>query len=239
MRAIVSEQGGIQVWQEAADGRVCGDLVFAVHAQDALRIMVCDGCGHGQRARDMACSLRDIAVDDLHGPVSADHWRRWNAELLRDLPIGGFVAATLIEVYYTQQEIRIWNAGNPAPMRTAAAGNPPSQIESFGLVLGAIDLEHFSPPTAVDLCLSNSECVIVCSDGLGDQQRGGERFGDARLATTLSTAGHDVIAALRHSAESFLAEEGLCDDLTVVSVSPAGLTAPTQIETDEFSRVAA
>ncbi len=222
MELTLERQAVIDTWQEPWTPGVSGDLVLTVQAGSVTRLLVADACGHGPAAAHLAQRFRTVVGVDLMDPMTQDAFLRWNQQLVDALATGEFVAVTVIEADRNTGLVRIWNAGNPAPVWLRRGAGRIEPIEAYAMPVGAIASPTYVPPTPVEIRPAEGDAVLVFSDGLTDQRSGGDRYGDGRLCEALdeSLRGEtDPLRALQSSMDAFRPGANVTDDLTAAQLS--------------------
>lgn len=135
---------------------------------------------------------------------------------LRRRPAGvSFVPAFL--AILGGRRIRYCNAGHPAP-RVLRPDGEDDELPCTGLPLGVEDDGRY---TDAELPFAAGDLLFAATDGLVEARRGGEFFGDARLAGLLATHAHELDAEalvhlIREDAEEWA--ERLHDDIVILAL---------------------
>jgi serine phosphatase RsbU (regulator of sigma subunit) len=215
----------IDIWQEMA-GDSGGDLVMIERRPDVVRLIVVDASGHGPKAAAIAAEFAAIARPALRRPLTAATFTDWNRMLSARLPACAFVALTATEWYLDTGELRLWNAGNPAPKLLTNSDSRIASIDSFGMPVGIIPPDLYQAPKCVQLSFSEFRSLVLTTDGLADQWDSDGRFGDQRITAGIARAaarGTTIIEELKSALSSFTPNSRESDDLTVVDVRPSML----------------
>lgn len=217
-------EGGIgytlQGWQESFCPRACGDRVFTVSGPRYTHVVVADGCGKGAEAAEIARRFESIASHDLGRRLSTAVLRRWNTQLSAAMPRLRFVTLTVVELAHACDEVRVYNAGNPAALLIGADGTI-ACINSNGPPLGILPDEMLPDFTVARLRLRCGDRLLVHTDGLSEQPCNGSCFGEHALLSALQgQMGRceplaAVCGAMRHLLASGAA---IGDDITAVQI---------------------
>jgi len=209
-------------WQEACEPGVCGDVILRHASGTVLRVVMADACGHGRTAAAAAMQCARLVRPRLSRRITTAELCAWNEKLEAMLPQNSFVAATVVEFDRSTGRASIWNAGNPAPRVLRRSRGEVIKVEAYGLPLGALDASVYVPPTRMTISLNSDDELVLFTDGVTDQRRGDEPFGDARLQRCLEEAMAllvDPVEALRRAVHAYRAGSGWDDDLTLVRIS--------------------
>lgn len=156
----------LHVWVKP-HGVFSGDAVYSVFAPDgSLYTILADAMGHGlapalslmpalQIFRGMASKAKPLAA------IVAE----LNDSLHNLLPEDRFVAATLLHVNLSNNEIEVWNCGMPTMRAIGANGLVLHRIHSHELALGVLPSHRLSS-IGVRLSLEDVKALLMNSDGL-------------------------------------------------------------------------
>jgi two-component system, HptB-dependent secretion and biofilm response regulator len=199
-----------------------GDMVAAARTPGGvLHVMLADGTGHG-----LAASLNVLPIVDpfyemtQRGCSVGTIVTELNTKLNHLLPIGRFVAATVIAYDPFERLIEVWTGGVPAPFVLDNAGRLIYEFANLNVPLGVARGSAFDPRT--QLLHFDKPCrVIICSDGATEAERSdGTPFGRDRLIQALrNRTGEDPFGDLKSSLNAHLGGNIANDDISIVSVS--------------------
>jgi serine phosphatase RsbU (regulator of sigma subunit) len=211
--------------------KVAGDFfaVFPVSAT-AAGVFLCDVMGHGVRAALITTLLRGLLRE--HQALAGDpgvFFGEMNTKLKGLLERAGdlvFVTAVYLVVDAVSGEVRLVNAGHPAPLqlrRSAVVVEPWLAAGGPGPALGLI------PEFAYDTTrhqLAAGDTLLLLTDGLFEVEgAGGEEFGQGRLrqaaASRLTQATPELLDGLLADVQGFRpagATGSLPDDVCLVAV---------------------
>lgn len=211
--------------------KVAGDFfaVFPV-SNTAAGVFLCDVMGHGVRAALITALLRGLIREHqtlAHEP--GKFFSGVNNKLKALLERAGdlvFVTAVYLVVDGATGEVRLVNAGHPAPLhlrRSAGGVEPCRAVNGPGPALGLIP--EFTYGTTRHR-LAAGDTLLLLTDGVFEVEgAGGEEFGQARLqqaaAGRLAEATPQLLDGLLADVKAFrsaAAGEPLPDDVCLVAV---------------------
>ncbi len=171
-----------------------GDIVAVSHSPSgALYALLADATGHGLAAAISVLPVLQVffgmAKKNLSLGLMASEINR---HLSTTLPVGRFVAATIVRIEGKQGEV--WVGGTPDVLLLNRGGPVTARFGSMNLPLG-IDVDDAAsvPPQRFEWTAGDQ--LVLCSDGLLEaHNRMGEPFGSQRLEATL----RDAAPARRH-----------------------------------------
>ena len=167
-----------------------GDIVAATRSPDGnLCVLLADATGHGLGAA--ICTLPVLSVFySLAESGAAMPWiiTEINRQLKATMPVGRFVAATLLCIKHASSEAEVWIGGTPDLLLVDAGGAVKRRISAEHLPLGIDDInEAEATPAVIDI--SSSDQFVMFSDGLLEAENSeGEAFGFDRMGTALAGA---------------------------------------------------
>jgi CheY-like chemotaxis protein len=224
-RAGVSDPA-LAHWVRAAD-RFSGDMVIAARTPGgALHVMLADATGHGLPAAiSLLPVLKTFQAMTIKGYGVGEIARELNNATRAHLPVGRFIAATLVAVDARYRRVQVWNGSNPPLYVITEDGEILFCASSRHLALGIADERLFS--AAVEQFEYHRPCqAVACSDGVLEvSTRSGPPMGSTGWLSLLRAHGpQQRMQALRHALEVPMPLGGHEDDVSVVMVSCA-LTA--------------
>lgn len=165
-----------------------GDIVAVSHSPSgALYALLADATGHGLAAAISVLPVLQVffgmAKKNLSLGLMASEINR---HLSTTLPVGRFVAATIVRIEGSEGEV--WVGGTPEVLLLDRSGQVHARFASMNLPLG-IDVDDAAnvPPQRFDW--TPGDQLVLCSDGLLEaHNRVGEAFGSQRLEATLCDA---------------------------------------------------
>jgi serine phosphatase RsbU (regulator of sigma subunit) len=198
-----------------------GDSGAATRSQRGHRYaLLADATGHGLTAAISALPVLSLfySMAPTDAPL-ADIVGEINHQLRQSMPVGRFVAATLVRIDEASGEGEIWVGGVPDALLLDADGHVRERFCSQKTALGVIESDDWIRETQRFTWTPDSQ-LLLCSDGLLEASDAeGEAFGEERL---LGAVG-DVAAADRHSAARaalalHLRESAAHDDVSLMLI---------------------
>lgn len=198
-----------------------GDVVAATRSSAGrLYALLADATGHGLTAAISALPVLTI----FYGMASRNLSVReivleLNQQLKEAMPIGRFVAATLLCLDETEGEGEIWVGGTPEPFLIDRRGKLLRQFSSTQLPLGILDNQDIAPDPIRFAWEAESQ-LVLCSDGLLEAENGArEPFGKERLAAALAdTSPTDRFDAVEAALSAYLGQALAADDIAIMLV---------------------
>ena len=198
-----------------------GDIVAASRSTSGrFYVLLADATGHGLPAAVsvlpiLALFYRMAALD--HDVTEIVH--ELNLQLRESVPIGRFVAASLLCLDQEHRRGGVWVGGTPPVLLVDQTGHLQRAFESTQLPLGIIDNTQLDTPPVAFTWLAESQ-ILLCSDGLLESTGpDGGQFGEAKLlgciVDTLPAERFDaIVGALGHHLDGQRAS----DDVSVMLV---------------------
>jgi sigma-B regulation protein RsbU (phosphoserine phosphatase) len=186
-----------------------------------LGIAVADVTGKGLDAALLMAFTRPVLHSALNAAKRpADALRRTNRVLVGEHRGTLFITAISAVLTPGTGRIRIANAGHEPPWLIPADGGAIRPVGDAGVLLGAFD--EVEPPE-VTVVLAPGDRLLFYTDGATDAvDPAGERFGEARLLATITSArdgsARDLVDAARDAVTSFQGSAEPADDLTLVAI---------------------
>lgn len=179
----------VNYWLAPAEN-FSGDIVAATRGPGGdLYVLLADATGHGLGAA--ICTLPVLSVFYSMGETGvALTWivHEINRQLQATLPVGHFVAASLLRVNASCESAEVWVGGTPDLLVLDAAGKLIRRVASANLPLG-IDVSDERTTGYETLVLRAGDQLVLFSDGLVEAaNEQGRAFGYDRLFTALATA---------------------------------------------------
>jgi PAS domain S-box-containing protein len=198
-----------------------GDIVAANRSQEGLfYALLADATGHGLTAAISVLPVLALfyRMTKLNRPIR-EIVLELNHQLKESMPIGRFVAITLVCLNESTKQGDIWVGGTPEAFlfdrwgrvaRTFASSNLPLGIVSNDELGG--DPEHFS--------WADESQLVLCSDGLLEATNPqGDQFGIERLiAATANTSPKDRFAKIESTLTSHQGEGVASDDISLMLI---------------------
>lgn len=198
-----------------------GDIVAAARSpQGRLYAMLADATGHGLSAAISVLptlalfyqmSRLNLAVDEIV--------RELNSQLVESMPVGRFVAATIL-CLDPDGGVEIWLGGTPDALLVGPQGKTIQTIPSSNLPLGVT-----SDPAVFDhpVCLTPApgSQIVLCSDGLLEATDEHDiQFGQDRLLAVLAEAAYEQrFAAIEEALAQHLGRRKASDDVSLMLIN--------------------
>jgi len=205
-------------WQPAR--QVSGDFYDFIPTEQGVGVVIADVSDKGMPAAlFMALSRTIVRASLIRADSPAVGMTQANRLICADSPNSMFV--TLFGAQITADgDLTYVNAGHNPPYLYRAAADQPLRLARTGMALGIDDTLRFEQHTAH---LDPGDTLILYTDGMLDALNvHGEEFGDARLrrvcARHRAESAAQIIAALRDEVLTFVGDQPLADDCTVVIV---------------------
>ncbi|MBI3479671.1 MAG: fused response regulator/phosphatase [Nitrosomonadales bacterium] len=208
---------GVELWLQPA-AELSGDLVITQkYCNDRDYVLLADAMGHG-----LPAALPLMPLVQVFSTMTSDGFtvsaivREMNARLKSLLPVGNFVAVTLLSVDRANRVLEIWNGGNPAALLLDAEGSLMRQFKSSHPAIGVLRGDDFDGST--ELFQWSQQGWLMCySDGLSDVRNAqGEEFGTERIME--ASLGGDPVQALTQAVTAHLKGCAAHDDISLAVI---------------------
>ncbi len=213
-------------------------IVAAVRPSGNMMVLLGDFTGHGLPAAIGAMPLASTFYGMAQKGFSmVDILREINQKLKQILPIGVFCCATIIDVNFRKQKIKIWNGGLPDCYILRGRSGNVEAVHSRHLPLGVLSDKDFKDD-CVHYELEMGDRFYMWSDGIIEARNtNGEMFGEERLKAVFGHSGEpeqlfdDILACV----QGFIGDKERDDDLSLIEVE---MVKPDQVITRarEFTR---
>jgi phosphoserine phosphatase RsbU/P len=204
-------------WQPAR--QVSGDFYDFIPMEPGVAVVIADVSDKGMPAAlFMALSRTIVRASLTQSNSPAAGITRANQLIYADSPNSMFVTVFGARIDAGGDLIYV-NAGHNPPY-LYHADDQPARLARTGMALGIDDTLHFEQHTAH---LHPGDTLVLYTDGILDALNArGEEFGDTRLrhvcARHRTESAAQIIAALRDEVLTFVGDQPLADDCTVVIV---------------------
>ncbi len=211
-------------WLAAAEN-FSGDIVAATRGPEGdLYVLLADATGHGLSAA--ICTLPVLSVFySMSETGVALGWivHEVNRQLKATLPVGHFVAASMLRVDANGQHADVWVGGTPDLLVLDGSGKPRHRVISANLPLG-IDVGDEDSIAHERIDLQPGDQLVLFSDGLVEAENAaGQSFGYERLLAALaSPAAADRLDSVKLSLAQHLDQTAAHDDVSLMLVGPLG-----------------
>ncbi|WP_049721808.1 ATP-binding SpoIIE family protein phosphatase [Gilvimarinus polysaccharolyticus] len=192
-----------------------------------LMLLLGDFTGHGLPAAIGAMPLATTFYGMVEkGFAMSDILAEINSKLKSILPVGLFCCASMVEMNFRKNTVRIWNGGLPAAYLHRNDGQV-EQIKSSHLPLGVLSNKKFKSDPAL-ISMAHGERLYLWSDGIHEaRDLDGEMYGDDRLLAEFANNQQpdELFDDLLKSVKHFVGLSEKSDDLSLVEL----LMAPVDI----------
>ena len=196
-------------------------LVAALRPSGSMLILLGDFTGHGLPAAIGAMPLASTFYGMAHKGFSlSDILCEINQKLKNTLPIGLFCCATMIEMNFERNQIRIWNGGLPDCFIYRQKTGKIEVVKSTHLPLGVVVGKAFKE----DSCfveLDRGDRIFLWSDGIHEARNtSGEMFGEQRLLDVIDKVsdGAEIYDSILAAVHAFVGTGEKDDDLSLVEL---------------------
>lgn len=201
-------------------------LVAGMRPGGSMMVLLGDFTGHGLPAAVGAIPL----ASTFYGMVSkgfamSDILREINHKLKSILPVGIFCCATMVDINFRRQRIRVWSGGLPPGYLLRRGQSEPEPITSTHLPLGVLGRSAFKDDMET-YELAWGDRLFLWSDGIHEARNPeGDMFGEERLKALFTehrTQGErdddGLFDAILARVQAFIGQGERDDDLSLVEV---------------------
>lgn len=215
------EDGALRYWVAPANN-FSGDIVAGLRdKQGRLYTLLADATGHGLAAAISALPV----LTAFYGLVNSeqnlsDIVRHLNKNLRDMLPVGRFVAATLLCIDPKNRSAQIWQGGMPQTYWLDAKGKIKECLSSTQLPLGITDFDD-EMASLRSLHWDEGDQFVLFSDGVIEASNvDGKAYGQDRLLQSLSGRSADQrLNAVRDNLRIHTAGIDQQDDISLMLVN--------------------
>ncbi|WP_020209472.1 ATP-binding SpoIIE family protein phosphatase [Gilvimarinus chinensis] len=206
-----------------------GDVMVAASTPAGnLMVLLGDFTGHGLPAAIGAMPLATTFYGMVgKGYSMSDILAEINGKLKSILPVGLFCCATMVDVNFRKNTVRVWNGGLPAAYIYRLGGSI-EQVKSNHLPLGILATKDFKADAAL-FQLHEGERLYLWSDGIHESRNSdGEMFGEERIlaAFARNESRQCMFDELLAKVKGFVGEGEKSDDVSLIEI----LMAPSDIK---------
>lgn len=210
----------VHYWLAAAEN-FSGDIVAAKRDPEGdLFVLLADATGHGLGAA--ICTLPVLSV--FYSLVEMGAALSWivhevNDQLAATLPVGYFVAATVLCIAADGAQAEVWVGGTPDLLVIDATGKVRARVASANLPLG-IDVSDLESIRHDSVVLQSGDQLVLFSDGLIEAANPQEQaFGYERLCAALAmVAADERLESVKLALAQHLGEEAPHDDVSLMLI---------------------
>lgn len=195
-----------------------GDLiVVASRPHGGVYVMIADATGHGLPAAISAIpATRAFFSMAAKGLALGEIVSEINSVLVRFLPVGMMLAASVFEVRANGFEVSWWGGGLPTGYILGSDGEIVRELVSTHMPLGVLKENEFEA-SVTHLKLAPSEQLICYTDGVTEATNAkGEQFGSHRIEQAI--VGQSNLINSLHSAVNAFSQDQSTDDLSILSM---------------------
>ncbi len=196
-------------------------LVAAIRPAGSMIVLLGDFTGHGLPAAIGAMPLASTFYGMAQkGFTLTDILREINQKLKAILPVGVFCCATIVDINFRKQRLKVWNGGLPDCFLLRCDSGEVEAIRSTHLPLGVLankdfkdDCKHFE--------LNPGDRLYMWSDGIHEARNSaGEMFGEDRLKATFADNRdpEQLFEQILGRVQGFIGDGERDDDLSLIEV---------------------
>jgi DNA-binding response OmpR family regulator len=180
-------------------------------------VLLADAMGHGLSAALPLVPLVQIFSDlAREGKSVSLIIQEMNARLSSLLPLGNFVAVTLISLDRKDRLLEIWNGGNPPALLSNSEGKVIKKFKSRHLAPGVMRGNDFDASTE-SYHWNDEICLTLYSDGLAEAINSeGIEFGEKGIIAALKRDCSHL--SLKTAIKAHIGEHGASDDISLATV---------------------
>lgn len=207
----------VELWLQAADN-LGGDLLLTQRfGQDKEYLLLADAMGHSLSAAFPLVPLVQAFSDMSRMGLSVSEIvAEMNSRLSKLLPVGNFVAVTLVSWDRKGRTLEIWNGGNPPALLSDVSGDVLMRFNSKHMALGIHDANEFD--ASIETFRWDGEsCLTLYSDGLADAKNElNIEFGEEGVIAALScTDAHEI---LKNAVIAHMRGSSANDDISLATI---------------------
>ena len=198
-----------------------GDIVAANRSHDGnFYALLADATGHG-----LAAAISVMPVLAIFYRMTATNRsvreiiNELNQQLKDSMPIGRFVAVTLLCLDAKSQSGDIWVGGTPEALLCDRWGRDEQVFDSANLPLGIVDNAQLNCQPVKFTWLKESQ-IILCSDGLLEaENKQGQQFAQKGLhAAIANTSPQDRFSKIESALQNHLSGTLASDDISLMII---------------------
>ncbi len=198
-----------------------GDIVAAAHSPEGrFYVLLADATGHGLTAAISALPVLAIFYRlARHNHSLRELVQELNQQLKESMPVGRFVAATLVCLDETTLTGEIWVGGTPQAILLDRQGKPERHFPSTDLPLGIVSNDDMEGHP-VSFTWSKESQLVLCSDGLLESTNlDGQEFGvEGLLAAAANTAPTERFSRIDAAVANHLEGTVASDDISLMLI---------------------
>lgn len=181
-----AQLANVVLWSQPAT-TLSGDLILVQnYNNERTYLLLADAMGHGLPAVLPLMPVAHVfAAMSRKGLSVSTILDEMNAKMTDCLPVGNFVAMTLLSLDHKNKLIEIWNGGNPPGLLIDGTGAVIQKFKSCHPSIGILRGGEFD--SSPELFYWQGECSLTLySDGLSEAKNSdGVEFGEVRIIDAL------------------------------------------------------
>lgn len=209
---------GVELWLKPS-AVLGGDVLLTQQfKREREYVLLADAMGHGLSAALPLVPLVQIFSDMARAGKSVSLIiQEINARLSSLLPLGNFVAVTLISFDRKERLLEIWNGGNPPALLSSSDGKVTKKFKSRHLAPGVIRGNDFDAGTE-SFHWNDEICLTLYSDGLAEAINAeGLEFGEKGILAALKRdCSHQ---SLKTAVKEHVGKHGASDDISLATIN--------------------
>ncbi len=193
-----------------------GDVIVAgINPKGNIQAVLADGTGHGLAAALSVIPVVQVFYGMKDKSLTIDVMaKEMNSHIRKVMPVGRFVAATLISMDEQVGTISVWNGGIPFVIFIGENGEVLHQWKSNHPFLGLMNETQFDSGLETYHCFQNGY-LFACSDGLLEaEDESGDALEEARLLSWLREDKEDKVKFVSDKLISHLGNKSAHDDVS-------------------------
>ncbi|WP_111640540.1 ATP-binding SpoIIE family protein phosphatase [Marinimicrobium alkaliphilum] len=206
-------------------------LVAGMRPNGNMMVLLGDFTGHGLPAAIGGIPLASTFYGMVYKGFSmTDILREINAKLNTILPVGIFCCATMVDISFRKQRIKVWNGGLPESFIFRRSTQQIEAVQSIHLPLGVLKSKAFKDDCLV-YELASDDRFYMWSDGIHEARNSdGEMYGEERLRDVFRANDdpEQLFNSILGNVQSFVGEEEKHDDLSLVEIRMEPPQLPTE-----------
>ncbi|MDQ2078091.1 fused response regulator/phosphatase [Marinimicrobium sp. ABcell2] len=199
-----------------------GDIMLAaMRPSGSMMVLLGDFTGHGLPAAVGAMPLASVFYGMVpKGFAMTDILREMNSKLKTILPVGIFCCATMVDINFRKQEMRVWNGGLPECFIYRGDTLAYEPIVSRHLPLGVLSDKDFRDD-CITFPMALGDRLYIWSDGIHEARNPeGDMFGEERLQAVFdhNTRPERLYDEILDRVQNFIGQGERNDDLSLIEI---------------------
>lgn len=219
-------------------------LLAAMRPNGNMMLLLGDFTGHGLPAAIGAMPLAATFYGMVpKGYAMPDILREINSKLKKVLPVGLFCCATMLDINFRQQSIKVWNGGLPEGFIYHRENARLTSLTSRHLPLGVLSDNSFNNEFEC-FSLAPGDRIFLWSDGIHEARNPqGIMFGEERLRAVFACepVPNKLFDSIMAQVHEFVGSHSQDDDISLIEIEmvPPGAVGLAFAEASERSTGAA